>query len=389
MQPGTIEMEKQNPMPADQTVPVETPSQQQSCALKSLRKLRSIFSSIWSSPSAQRTIPAFVPETTAERLSRSTEIGSLDADERLSQKLLGRDRGVQEKLGYNDGQQTVLYLAYGSNLAAKTFLGKRGIRPLSQVNVYVPELRLTFDLPGIPYAEPCFAGTQFRNTTSGDTEDNNPECDSEKAPLVSQQDYHKDRWHKPLIGVVYEVTLKDYAHIIATEGGGRGYRDVVVTCYPFPKAYDSSDPVPDHPDTTPFKAHTLLSPSRDDDRDASNPLIRPDPSYAQPSARYLNLITTGAEEHNLPVSYRTYLSTIRPYRITTFRQRVGQVVFLTLWGPLALLLMKLGSCLAGEDGRSPEWLVKVGDTVFAAMWMSYDGVFRGIFGDGERTIEDV
>jgi hypothetical protein len=62
--------------------------------------------------------------------------------------------------------KTVLYLAYGSNLSAEVFRGRRGIEPISQVNVYAPELRLTFDLAGIPYLEPCFAGTQYRNPPS-------------------------------------------------------------------------------------------------------------------------------------------------------------------------------------------------------------------------------
>ncbi|KAL8636113.1 MAG: hypothetical protein Q9228_006458, partial [Teloschistes exilis] len=45
-------------------------------------------------------------------------------------------------------EKTYLYLAYGSNLAASTFQGARGIRPLAALNVVVPELVLTFDLPG-------------------------------------------------------------------------------------------------------------------------------------------------------------------------------------------------------------------------------------------------
>src|SRR5271154_3155403 len=59
--------------------------------------------------------------------------------------------------------QTVLYLGYGSNLGAETFRGKRNIKPLSQVNVVVPELSLTFDLPGIPYSEPCIGNVRYRD----------------------------------------------------------------------------------------------------------------------------------------------------------------------------------------------------------------------------------
>ncbi|GAD93937.1 hypothetical protein PVAR5_2556 [Paecilomyces variotii No. 5] len=329
-------------------------------------------------PSPYRT-STFSPQTTSERRQQSTQGDSLDSDGHLAQEVLEHHVPTYKEAA---AEETVLYLAYGSNLSSAKFRGSRGIKPLSEINVYVPELKLTFDLPGIPYGEPCFAGSQFRDCPHEETSKE----DTDEDPLLAKREYHKDRWHKPLIGVVYEVTLTDYAHIIATEGGGRGYRDMVVTCYPFSEKYDSREPVPDKPMTTPFKAHTLLSPDRDDGQ--SKAALRPDPSYAQPSARYLNLIKTGAAEHDLPISYQNYLAQIRPYRITSFRQRVGQGLFLSLWGPLILLLVALGSSLADSDGRSPEWLVKVEDNVFAAMWKSYDHGFKKVFGNGERTIED-
>ena len=108
---------------------------------------------------------------------------------------------------------TVLYLAYGSNLCYETFQKRRAIKPLSQVNVLVPELRLTFDLPGIPYAEPCFA-----NTARRDVDQAPGKLEAERQALGTKKPgYHKDRWRKGMVGVVYEVTPSDYAHIIATE----------------------------------------------------------------------------------------------------------------------------------------------------------------------------
>ena len=127
-------------------------------------------------------------------------------------------------------KQTFLYLAYGSNLCDETFLGKRGIKLLSATNVVVPELRMTFDLPGIPYTEPCFANSARRETKGQRA------CSvtSEKAPLIGSAlstaaEYNKDKWKKGLVGVVYQVTASDYAHIIATEGGGSSYQDVPVS----------------------------------------------------------------------------------------------------------------------------------------------------------------
>lgn len=269
---------------------------------------------------------------------------------------------------------TFLYLAYGSNLCNETFRGKRGIRPLSQINVQIPELRLTFDLPGIAYAEPCFANTAHR--------------DPEKDMPQETEDYHKDRWHKGLIGVVYEVTAADYAHIIATEGGGSSYQDILVDCYPF----DSSDPaapVPAFPTTKPFKAHTLfapaLPPGTQPPKDGGR-LQRPDTSYAQASARYLKLITDGAAESRLPYEYQDYLNALRPYTITTNKQLMGQFIFLSLWLPFILLIFSLNAKFCDEQGRAPAWLRILSESIFKACWVTYDGFFKPTFGDGERTV---
>jgi len=286
------------------------------------------------------------------------------------------------------GSETVLYLAYGSNLSAETFLGKRGIKPLAQVNVLVPELVMTFDLPGIPYSEPCFANTRYRKTQ---ILDHLAAVNTEKVPLLESErnpKYHKDRWKKGLVGVVYEVSREDYAHIIATEGGGASYQDVVVHCYVLP----TSRTVPEKPSTAPFKAHTLFSPAITPTPPGKPPpksggrISRPDPSYAQASARYLKLITDGADEHNLPEEYKKYLHDLQPYTITSNRQRLGQFIFLAIWSPIITLLFWMQKLFAGKDGRAPPWLASMLGAMFSVVWASYDAVFFKLFGDGERTI---
>lgn len=260
--------------------------------------------------------------------------------------------------------ETVLYLAYGSNLAAETFLGKRGIRPLSQVNVVVPSIRLTFDLPGIPYSEPCFANSGYRFP--------------DEKPSPEHPPYHKEAWKKGLVGVVYEVTQKDYAHIIATEGGGTGYHDVLVDCHVL--SDDPEEEVPLVPSNTPFKAHTLYAP---EDR-----VRRKDPDYAQPSARYLKLITDGAHEHNLPAEYVYFLANIRSYRAKSAGQKMGMSVVMMIWGPLILTFFAIARMFAGPDGKYPPWLGKVMKALFTAVWISYDMALHPLFGDGERTTGD-
>jgi hypothetical protein len=304
-----------------------------------------------------------LPQPSRERLDASLNDAPIDTD-----KLASVTRPIAD-----EKEKTVLYLAYGSNLCNETFRGVRGIRPLSQVNVLVPSLRLTFDLAGIPYTEPCFANTARRTPDA--------------APPSSGPDYHKNRWHKGLVGVVYEVTLSDYAHIIGTEGGGASYHDILIDCYVLPHA----DTVPVVPASKPFKAHTLFAPVVNDDDDSvccTERNSRPDPSYAQPSARYLKLITDGATECELPAEYQDYLHDIRPYTITTKKQAMGKALFLSIWMPIIMLIFSMSRQFQDDKGRSPKWLAALSAMLFKGMWTCYDGVFKHVFGDGERTMGD-
>ncbi|KAF4609417.1 hypothetical protein G7Y89_g15861 [Cudoniella acicularis] len=106
----------------------------------------------------------------------------------------------------------------------------------------------------------------------------------------------------------------------------------------------------------------------------------------EPSARYLKLITDGAEEHSLPSEYLSFLYSIRPYMITTRKQKAGQVLILAIWAPIILSFLGLGKVFADEEGKIPAWLGKLMGLVFGGVWSSYDAVFKGVFGDGERTI---
>lgn len=356
---------------------------------------------------------------------------------------------------------TVLYLAYGSNMAASTFEGVRGIRPLSAVTAAAPTLRLTFDLPGIAYREPCFANTAARRVPKTppkvpDVPDipdipdvpvpappgppGPPTPPSVHAPSASA---HGDPlWDGPLYGVVYEVTRADYARIIATEGGGASYQDVLVPCLAVaPRMGVPEKPVVPAP-PRPFLAHTLWAPQLpaeppgddndngdavvvvgrgkddddDDDDDPSAPLsrfleklrrrvlalaaprARPDPDYAQPSARYLGLLVAGAREHELPDAYQQWLAALQPYTPTTRRQRLAAALLAAAALPFALLMVVVawwdgrGGDGGGGDGkgrlgsgRMPAWVVVLMGLFMRAQWWLYDHVLHPIFGDGERT----
>jgi len=287
-------------------------------------------------------------------------------------------------------KETFLYLAYGSNLCDETFLGKRGIKPLSATNVLVPELRMTFDLPGIPYTEPCFANSARRDPRGHGELASGHVVNSEKAPLLREhKGYNKDKWKKGLVGVVYEVTAADFAHIIATEGGGSSYQDVLVDCHALDT--DQTVPVPWTPKNDSFKAHTLFAPAVPDGEEPPKDggrFRRPDPSYAQASARYLKLINDGAVERKLPHEYQDYLNSLQPYTITTQKQHLGQFVFGMLWVPIIMFIFSLNRQFSDEKGVAPAWLRLLTAGVFRAVWGSYDYFFRALFGDGERTTDE-
>ncbi|KAK8055308.1 hypothetical protein PG993_000535 [Apiospora rasikravindrae] len=295
--------------------------------------------------------------------------------------------------------RTYLYLAYGSNLSAETFLGVRGIRPLSKVNVSAPAFDLTFDLPGIPYREPCFANVAPRKHLP----------DPPKPPQRPPQ-------FPPPLATSKRSRDCSRRSRRARRPGQRAssalcYLDVQtpVVALPAPITVPEKPPIPELP--RPFLAHTLYQPRLPDappDNDDGNgdgddepdkpkkkwwykfmtPVRRPEPDYAQASARYLKLITDGAAEHALPDDYQAYLHRLQAYTITRRRQEIGKWLFSLLWLPLFLAVMTFSRMVSDKDGNMPRWLAIVMAVLLNLMWMSYDAVFVKWFGDGERTVED-
>jgi hypothetical protein len=349
-------------------------------------------------------LPIATPTTTPDRtlvsagrfqqlIPRNNSQSSTAISEKIAAANMSTPQDLHAYLTQTESQRgTVLYLAYGSNLCNETFKGNRGIKPLSQINVQVPSLRLTFDLPGLPYAEPCFANTGRRDPANDPPRKTS--TSKEESEFLSQHEerekYRKNRWHKGLIGVVYEVTPEDYAHIIATEGGGASYHDIMIECHPFASS-DPAESVPQNPSTPSFKAHTLFAPAMEPGEEPPKDggrFQRPDTSYAQASARYLKLLTDGAAECKLPYEYQDYLKSLHPFTVTTQKQRMGLFIFTSIWQPFIILIFALGRVFADEKGILPPWLKWLTAAIFKSVWISYDGFFKPMFGDGERSIPD-
>ncbi|KAK6536124.1 hypothetical protein TWF281_000371 [Arthrobotrys megalospora] len=229
-------------------------------------------------------------------------------------------------------KENVKYLAYGSNLSAETFLGRRGIKPLSQVKVRVPSLTLCFNLAGIPYKEPRFANVRPRE--EGDQE---------------------------LIGVVYEVTPEDYCTILKTEGG---YSVIDVTCIPLEpvKGIDS------------FESKTLIVPDKGTRT-----------SHGLPSLRYLNLLIKGAREHSLPPNYQDFIANTGYYEARSLRQKLGSVAVVSTVLPVIIFLFGMRAIISDKNGKAPKWLNDAQVFCFTKIWNIYDHVWKPLYGDGEST----
>lgn len=334
---------------------------------------------------------SFCEKSAAPAALDKASISSLNPNRETYSPVSSIPKTSKERLAYaatggvahhkSSSTSTVLYLAYGSNMNAQTFLGVRGIRPLSQVNVSAPSLRLTFDLPGIPYREPCFANVSFRKV-------------SEKAASRQNELVHQTMdWDGGLVGVVYEVTQEDWRNIMRTEGAGSSYKEILVPCFPI----SPKETLPtDGPQS--FLATTLYAPQAlDADQEFSENSWwkrlfegrqRPNPDYAQASLRYLNLLRTGGEEHDLPASYQKYLHSLRPYTTTRWSQTFGQIAFLGLWAPPLMACLGMARVLADQTGNLPPWLAHGLSILNNFMWLTYDVAFKPVFGDGERTERD-
>jgi hypothetical protein len=142
---------------------------------------------------------------------------------------------------------TVWYFAYGSNMQTATFRGRRGITYRRAVPGRADGWRLVLDKPPL-----LPIGEAFANILPDPT--------------------------SAVVGVLYEISADDLAHVELTEGVLIGnYRRIDVPVAPLA------------PPPGEVLAATLVS-------DARDPALRP-------SDRYMACLVAGAEEHGLPAEW--------------------------------------------------------------------------------------
>ena len=272
--------------------------------------------------------------------------------------------GIQTSTGSTGSDQHCWYLGYGSNMCEQSFLKRRGIKPLRSLVVYAPSIRLEMSLPGLPWAEPRFANIGLLSK-----EEQIPWDESSERP-----------WGNGLVGVAYLVTLDDMAKIFATEGGGSSYKIIQVECEEIGKGEMGEKVL----------ANTLYSSKRQRTQ------------LGQASARYMNLLITGAKgqecvashcymtdemsaEKSLPESYITHLQDIDVYRRTSIRQTIALVLIGLVALPTIIPLFTLARLLRNKSGGSPGWVIWTSEKVFKGIWGVHDLLLSPLLGSGEVT----
>ncbi|KAG0236086.1 hypothetical protein BGW41_000560 [Actinomortierella wolfii] len=281
-----------------------------------------------------------------------------------------------------DCNDTVWYLAYGSNMDPKVLTGRRQVKPIESIPVKVPDYWLSFDIAGLPFVEPCFGSilkkdksrlrereyayhvyTRTRYGTEFKWDPNNPEAS-----------YPPD-----LQGVAHRITQADWQRVIQTEGGWghdvpTGYDKIEVECYPFNIKSEESSKIDL---SQPIMAKVLIA----------RPLsIR---SHCQPSARYMGLLTSGAKIHHLEPDYQEYLASLVPYECAGTRAKLGRFLFMFINAPfligfmLVMLRQRHMNKKPLEQRKPPPyWVAWYMDK--ASRWSAamHDYIVRPFFGSG-------
>ena len=270
-----------------------------------------------------------------------------------------------------DSTQKIWYFAYGSNLSTEKFTGGRGITPLAKARVRLPEWRLAFNVPGLPYAEPTFAG--IVHCASGSTGGSTAPATSTQYPINEKSSLSDGRnSDPPVTGVAYLITRSQFTQVFASEGGGIVYKDLAATA----EAVGSID-------------EAILSGPRVEVRTLGVvATVQRKAPWPRASRRYMEIVRTGAAEAGLPPAYQRHLASFPPYiPPQTAFARCGAEIFLATWNPVMGGAEKLTHATMREDGYAPEWVIWLVRLVLSLIWLSHDFVFAPIFGRGDGLAE--
>ncbi|KAK9761272.1 hypothetical protein K7432_013945 [Basidiobolus ranarum] len=225
--------------------------------------------------------------------------------------------------------------------------GRRLVKPVRSVPVFVPGYYLSFDHPGMPYTEPGFAS--IRTLPKGS------EATSEESFFPATRSKYNGA---PVVhGVAHWITNEDFLKVQLSEGGGGstefGYQVVMVKC----ESYTGEKIV----------AHTLMT---------HDHCARP----SLPSNRYLNILRVGSKEHEVNPEYQKYLNDVLPFEAHSWTQKIGRYIFFLILIPI------FGPVLLSKAFRKKEqmplmfhwWLHFLSHFI----WTLHDLIYEPLLGNG-------
>ncbi|KAG6988950.1 ABC transporter aclQ [Physcia stellaris] len=241
---------------------------------------------------------------------------------------------------------TLWYFAYGSNMSSQKFTGSRGIVPYLAARVFLPGWVLTMEIPGFPYSEPAFSSIK-------------------PAGCLEAWSTQPD-----VIGVAYRITEHQYRQIIISEGGGTAYAEIEVEAKPL--TVDDAAKTGER-----LKVRTLGS------------AMSRCPA-ARPSKRYMDIVESGAQEAQLPCSYRSYLNRIIVFQPSKQKRTLlGAMLFQAMWNPiLAVQESFVKFMINPRTGSAPSWVVICFQGTMGAMWLTHDFIFAPAFGRGDGLMSE-
>ncbi|GJJ77687.1 hypothetical protein EMPS_10046 [Entomortierella parvispora] len=272
---------------------------------------------------------------------------------------------------------TIWHLSYGSNMCPSVLSGRRKIKPIESRPVIVPGYWLSFDIGGLPFVEPCYASI-LKMDPARMHQRIYAQFVHDRTKFGQEfvwDETHPEKSYPPVLqGVVHRISEYDWQKIIQSEGGWG--HDV-------PTGYDQIDV-----DCRVYEPHSSAASTAGEHISAKVLIARPlsIKTQCQPSARYKNLLTSGAAHHGLDPAYQRYLSSIVPYECAGSRSRLARSVFMVFNLPMILAFYILVRRNVGKPiekhTQPPYWLAWYFDRSFRFSNVAHDYVIAPLFGSG-------
>ncbi|KAF0984703.1 hypothetical protein FDP41_000602 [Naegleria fowleri] len=250
-------------------------------------------------------------------------------------------------------QQVVWYFAYGANMSSKVLIGRRKVKPMESYPCYVEGYDLVFNMKGLPYFEPAFASIEKRQGW---------------------------RMH----GVVHKITREQMDHIRRTEGGNGhdmddfGYREITVQATIYQPWFTENDTNAATSYGTPNMYFQTV--------DAIALQGPPDINDANPSARYLNILRSGAKEYGIAKEWQDHLNnTLQEYKSAGAAKTFGKFSFVLIILPLFILPLIMIVLSHVVKVQTPYFVTRMFKHLGSLVWWVHDNIWSKLFGSGKNN----